>query len=394
MKITAQPVLKTVTNIHDIGAAAWDRCAGDCNPFVSFAFLSALEDSGSVAAENGWHPMHLVAEEEDGKIAGIVPIYVKSHSYGEYVFDWNWAEAFERAGGQYYPKLQVAVPFSPVPGPRLLVQADHPDAPSLHALLMRGLMALPEKLGVSSLHITFCSEDERTALEDQGFLGRIGLQYHWQNQGYQSFDDFLGALNSRKRKNLRKERRQVIEAGYSFAPLSGDDLHPRHWDRFYHFYRDTSDRKWGTPYLTRAFFELLHERLRDKVILVSAHKDGEMVAGALNLIGADTLYGRNWGTIDRTPLLHFETCYYQAIDIAIARNLKTVEAGAQGEHKIQRGYEPVLTHSAHLIRDPGLRNAVARFLDQERASIYASSDYLKTEHSPYRQTGQQGDDRT
>tara|TARA_R110002012_G_scaffold311108_1_gene520247 strand:- start:119013 stop:120167 length:1155 start_codon:yes stop_codon:yes gene_type:complete len=377
--------IKTVTDIHEIGQAQWDKCAGSDNPFVSFAFLSAMEDSASTCAENGWQPFHLVLKSEDGLVIGIVPLYVKAHSYGEYVFDWAWAEAYERAGGQYYPKLQSAVPFSPVPGPRLLVTNDHPDPDSVRRMLIEGLSMLPEKLGMATLHVTFCSGDESKQMRDAGFLTRTGLQYHWHNRGYQTFDDFLGALNSRKRKNLRKERKQVLEAGYTFKALRGDDLKPEHWDRFYHFYRDTSDRKWGQAYLTRQFFELLHERLRDRTVLVAAFHDDEMVAGALNLIGSETLYGRNWGTMDRAPLLHFETCYYQAIDIAIEHGLKTVEAGAQGEHKIQRGYEPVITHSAHLIADPGLRRAVAQFLAQEKDHIAQDQEFIKSEHSPYRQ---------
>ncbi|HBN50993.1 MULTISPECIES: GNAT family N-acetyltransferase [Thalassospira] len=377
--------IRTVTDIHEIGETDWDKCAGTANPFVSFAFLSAMEDSGSANADTGWQPFHLVVTDDDDTVAGIVPLYVKSHSYGEYVFDWSWAEAYERAGGRYYPKLQAAVPFSPVPGPRLLIRSDHPDTDRVRTLLIGALCALPERLGIASLHVTFCSGDESRAMEDAGFLPRTGIQYHWYNRGYDSFDDFLGALNSRKRKNLRKERKQVRDAGYSFEVLSGDDLKAAHWDRFYAFYHDTSDRKWGQAYLTREFFDLLHERVRDRTVLVAAFRDGDMVAGALNLIGTETLYGRNWGTVDRTPLLHFETCYYQAIDIAIERGLKTVEAGAQGEHKIQRGYEPVLTHSAHLIVDAGLRNAVARFLDQERHHIAQDREFIVAEHSPFKQ---------
>ena len=377
--------IRTVTDIHEIGEADWDKCAGTANPFVSFAFLSAMEDSGSANADTGWQPFHLVVTDDDDTVAGIVPLYVKSHSYGEYVFDWSWAEAYERAGGRYYPKLQAAVPFSPVPGPRLLIRSDHPAPERVRTLLIGALCALPERLGIASLHVTFCSGDESRAMEDAGFLPRTGIQYHWYNRGYDSFDDFLGALNSRKRKNLRKERKQVRDAGYSFDVLSGDDLKAAHWDRFYAFYHDTSDRKWGQAYLTREFFDLLHERIRDRTVLVAAFRDGNMVAGALNLIGTETLYGRNWGTIDRTPLLHFETCYYQAIDIAIERGLKTVEAGAQGEHKIQRGYEPVLTHSAHLIADAGLRTAVARFLDQERHHIAQDREFIVAQHSPFKQ---------
>jgi len=377
--------IRTVTDIHEIGETDWDKCAGTANPFVSFAFLSAMEDSGSANADTGWQPFHLVVTDDDDTVAGIVPLYVKSHSYGEYVFDWSWAEAYERAGGRYYPKLQAAVPFSPVPGPRLLIRSDHPDTDRVRTLLIGALCALPERLGIASLHVTFCSGDESRAMEDAGFLPRTGIQYHWYNRGYDSFDDFLGALNSRKRKNLRKERKQVRDAGYSFEVLSGDDLKAAHWDRFYAFYHDTSDRKWGQAYLTREFFELLHARGRDRTVLGAAFRDGDMVAGALNLIGTETLYGRNWGTVDRTPLLHFETCYYQAIDIAIERGLKTVEAGAQGEHKIQRGYEPVLTHSAHLIVDAGLRNAVARFLDQERHHIAQDREFIVAEHSPFKQ---------
>lgn len=377
--------IRTVTDIHEIGEADWDKCAGTANPFVSFAFLSAMEDSGSANADTGWQPFHLVVTDDDDTVAGIVPLYVKSHSYGEYVFDWSWAEAYERAGGRYYPKLQAAVPFSPVPGPRLLIRSDHPAPERVRTLLIGALCALPERLGIASLHVTFCSGDESRAMEEAGFLPRTGIQYHWYNRGYDSFDDFLGALNSRKRKNLRKERKQVRDAGYSFEVLSGDDLKAAHWDRFYAFYHDTSDRKWGQAYLTREFFDLLHERIRDRTVLVAAFRDGDMVAGALNLIGTETLYGRNWGTVDRTPLLHFETCYYQAIDIAIERGLKTVEARAQGEHKIQRGYEPVLTHSAHLIADAGLRTAVARFLDQERHNIAQDREFIVAEHSPFKQ---------
>jgi len=343
-----------------------------------------MEDSASTTAQTGWQPFHLVLNDDAGQAVGIVPLYVKAHSYGEYVFDWSWAEAYERAGGRYYPKLQSSVPFSPVPGPRLLVADDHPDPDRVRRILIDGLAMLPEKLGMATLHVTFCSSDESRLMEDAGFLRRTGIQYHWHNRGYQSFDDFLGALNSRKRKNLRKERKQVLDAGYRFEALRGDDLKPRHWDRFYQFYRDTSDRKWGQAYLKREFFELLHERIGDKTVLVAAFRDEDMVAGALNLIGSNTLYGRNWGTIDRTPLLHFETCYYQAIDIAIAHGLATVEAGAQGEHKIQRGYEPVITHSAHLIADEGLRRAVAQFLKQEQSHITQDRDYILAEHSPYR----------
>ena len=377
--------IRTVTDIHEIGETDWDKCAGTANPFVSFAFLSAMEDSGSANADTGWQPFHLVVTDDDDTVAGIVPLYVKSHSYGEYVFAWSWAEAYERAGGRYYPKLQAAVPFSPVPGPRLLIRSDHPAPERVRTLLIGALCALPERLGIASLHVTFCSGDESRAMQDAGFLPRTGIQYHWYNRGYDSFDDFLGALNSRKRKNLRKERKQVRDAGYSFEVLSGDDLKAAHWDRFYAFYHDTSDRKWGQAYLTREFFDLLHERVRDRTVLVAAFRDGDVVAGALNLIGTETLYGRNWGTVDRTPLLHFETCYYQAIDIAIERGLKTVEAGAQGEHKIQRGYEPVLTHSAHLIADAGLRTAVARFLDQERHHIAQDREFIVAEHSPFKQ---------
>lgn len=376
--------LKTATDIHQIGAEAWDACAGAANPFVSFAFLSAMEDSQSAHADTGWQPFHIICQDEDGTIAGVAPLYVKGHSYGEYVFDWAWADAFQRAGGKYYPKLQSAVPFSPVPGPRLMVRADHPNPAEIKTALARGLAALPEQLGLSGVHVTFCSEEESQVMAQNGFLARVGIQYHWKNRDYQTFDDFLAALNSRKRKNIRKERRQVVEAGYSFAALSGDDLKTHHWDRFFQFYRDTTDRKWGEAYLTREFFNLLHDRLRENVVLVTASRDGDIVAGALNLLGQDTLYGRNWGSIDRTPMLHFETCYYQAIDIAIERGLKTVEAGAQGEHKIQRGYEPVLTHSAHFLRHPGLRDAIAQFLEHERAGIEDDSLFIREEHSPYR----------
>jgi predicted N-acyltransferase len=349
-------------SIHDIGPAAWDACAGSDNPFVAHAFLAALEDSGCVGAKTGWATRHLVIEDGSGAVRAAAPLYLKDHSFGEYVFDWAWADAFDRAGGQYYPKLQLAIPFTPVPGPRLLRRdGDQALGPALAA----ALIDFAKELGVSSLHATFVEEGDAAILAEAGFLLRRGFQFHWQNRGYQSFDDFLGALSSRKRKAIRKERRDVAQAGITVRPLRGGAIEERHWDAFFRFYRATASEKWGQPYLNREFFSLLGQRLGDRVVLMLAEKDGQPVAGALNLRGRDTLYGRNWGAAADIPYLHFETCYYQAIDYAIANRLARVEAGAQGPHKIQRGYLPVETTSAHWIGDPGFRAAVADFLKRE-----------------------------
>ena len=374
---------RVVDRIGAIDAGSWDACAGADNPFVSHAFLQALEVSGSVGRGTGWLPQHLVLEDESGKIHAAAPLYVKGHSQGEYVFDHGWAEAYERAGGRYYPKLQIAVPFSPVPGPRLLVRPNG-EAAAIRSAMIDALTATAERSGLSSLHVTFCQRAEAMDMADHGYLLRLGTQYHWSNDGYQTFDDFLGALASRKRKAIRKERAHVAASGVEIRALSGDELKATHWDAFFAFYMDTGGRKWGRPYLNRAFFEALHQALRDKVVLVMAFRDGKPIAGALNLRGSDALFGRNWGCVEDVPYLHFECCYYQAIDYAIAHGLARVEAGAQGEHKIQRGYLPVETYSAHWIADDNFRAAVADYLDRERRVMQNEIAGLMT-LSPFRQ---------
>jgi len=372
--------------IAEIGAADWDACAGPDNPFVSHAFLSALEDSGSANARTGWLPQHAVLRNVDGVVVAVAPIYAKSHSYGEYVFDHGWANALERVGVSYYPKLQVAVPFSPVPGPRLLRR---PGTGVPVAAMANAFETACQSLGLSSVHITFCSEDEWTGLGEAGWLQRIGMQFHWENAGYSSFDDFLGALSSRKRKVLRRERRDANAAGLTFHALSGAEITESHWDAFYRFYQSTVDRKWGSAYLTRRFFSLLGERLGDRVVLMYAENAGKPVAGALNLAGSEALYGRNWGCRGDWPFLHFELCYYRAIDWAIEHGLKRVEAGAQGRHKIQRGYLPQATFSAHWIAHAGLRRAVGNFLAEERAGIRREMAAL-AEESPFRKDDDAG----
>lgn len=368
--------------IHSLTAEAWDACAGSDNPFVSHAFLSALEDSGSVSSRTGWMPRHVSLHAPDGTLAAVCPAYLKGHSWGEYVFDQGWARAFEATGGQYYPKLQVAVPFTPAPGPRLLV---HPDAPpEAAAVLADALRQICGDTGLSSAHVTFCQEQESALMAKRGWLHRLGLQYHWHNRGYQSFEDFLEALSSRKRKVLRRERRDANAAGLTFHTLRGNDITKPEWDAFYRFYQNTVDRKWGSAYLTPAFFPLLSERLGERVVLMVARNGQETVAAALNLLGKDTLYGRNWGCTGNWPFLHFELCYYRAIDFAIAHGLKRVEAGAQGEHKIQRGYVPSLTHSAHWIENPSFRASVANFLEHERSAMTEEAQTLG-QLSPYRQ---------
>jgi predicted N-acyltransferase len=376
--------LRVETDITAIAAADWDACAGQDNPFVSHAFLSALEISGSAKRKTGWLPQHLIMEDEQRRIIGVVPAYVKSHSYGEYVFDHGWAQAIERAGGRYYPKLQVSVPFTPATGPRLLVRPGADDD-AVRRTLIAGLTAVAENRDLSSVHATFLQAEDRAAFEEAGWLIRIGCQYHWRNDGYASFDDFLSALSSRKRKDIRKERQKIAESDIEMVTLTGGDLKPEHWDVFYRFYIDTSDRKWGTPYLTQDFFQRIGATMADRIVLILARRHGQWVAGALNLLGSDALYGRNWGCATDFKFLHFETCYYQAIDFAIAHGLKRVEAGAQGEHKIQRGYLPVEMESAHWIGHLGLRNAIAHFLEQERAGMRAQMAML-AEHSPFRQS--------
>ena len=378
-----EPIAVSIADRIDlIPADQWNACAGGDNPFVSHAFLAALEESGSVSRETGWAPQHLTIKDEDGQLSGAVPMYLKNHSQGEYVFDWGWADAYERAGGRYYPKLQAAVPFSPVTGPRLLARPG-PDQSMIRAALAAGLVEVATRFGVSSLHVTFANEEDAQWLEASDFLIRHGHQFHWRNQGYRDFDDFLASLSSRKRKNIRKERSRVAQSGIRVEMLTGDDIRAHHWDEFHAFYVGTYDRKWGYPYLTRDFFAMIGERMADQVALVRAERDGQAIAGALNLIGGDALYGRNWGSNGDYPFLHFECCYYQAIDFAIARGLTTVEAGTQGPHKIQRGYLPVRTQSAHWIRDEGFRAAVADFVERERRAE-AGEVIALDQFSPFR----------
>ena len=365
---------------HGVGAfdaSGWDGCAGDGNPFVTHAFLSILEESCSATSRAGWQPLPIAIEGADGQLAAVAPAYAKSHSQGEYVFDHAWADAWERAGGRYYPKLQVAVPFSPVPGPRLLLR-DAAMAPQLIA----AIEAVTVQNNLSSAHATFIAPEQVPHFEAADWLIRTDSQFHWKNDGYRSFDDFLAALSSRKRKAIRKEREAAVR-GLEIRHLTGSDLTEQAWDAFWEFYQDTGSRKWGRPYLTREFFSLLGERMADRVLLILALRDGAPIAGALNMIGADTLYGRYWGAVEEVPFLHFELCYYQAIDAAIARGLATVEAGAQGSHKLARGYVPVTTYSAHYIPDAGFRAAVADFLERERVAVAREMAFLG-EMGPFR----------
>ncbi|WP_448658204.1 GNAT family N-acetyltransferase [Sphingomonas sp. CJ99] len=369
--MTNRPLTARIAqSVTSVAAADWDACAGAGNPFVSHRFLSILERSGSAGVKAGWQPLPIIVDGADGRPAAIAPAYAKSHSQGEYVFDHAWADAWERAGGRYYPKLQVAAPFTPVPGPRLLLR-DSGAAPSLIA----AIEAVTDQNGLSSAHATFVDEAQLDAFRAAGWLIRRGVQFHWANRGYATFDDFLGDLASRKRKNLRKERAAAVE-GLTIRHLTGAAITEAHWDAFWYFYQDTGARKWGRPYLTRAFFTLLGQEMADDVLLILAERDGRPIAGALNLIGADALYGRYWGAREDVPFLHFELCYYQAIDAAIERGLKRVEAGAQGEHKLARGYAPVPTWSAHYIPDPGFRRAIADFLDRETAAMESEEAFL------------------
>jgi len=363
-------VARVLGAVSDVPAAAWDALAGPGNPFISHAFLTALEDSGSVGVGTGWQPAPIVLEDGEGHLLGAMPSYAKGHSQGEYVFDHAWADAWQRAGGRYYPKLQIAAPFTPATGPRLLLAEDAFAAP---------LLSAAEQVcagnGFSSAHATFVDPAQLPLFEAAGWLPRSDIQFHWFNRGYASFDDFLGRLSARKRKTIRKER-EGARAGLDFVHLPGSEIRPEHWDAFWEFYQDTGARKWGRPYLTRAAFDLIGERLGDRVLLMLALEDGAPIAGALNFLGADTLYGRYWGCTREVRFLHFELCYYQAIEAAIERGLKRVEAGAQGPHKLARGYEPVETWSAHWIGDPGFRAAVAEFLERERAGIAVDREWL------------------
>jgi predicted N-acyltransferase len=375
--VTREEPARLVTSAAEIGQARWNALANPANlaephPFTTYAFFAALEESGSATRQTGWQPAHLVTAD------GLMPLYLKSHSHGEYVFDHAWAEALERAGGDYYPKLQCAVPFTPVTGPRLLAATG-----KARETLLKTAASAVKQIGASSLHITFLTGEEWRQAGDAGYLQRTGQQFHWENRGYKSFDEFLGELSSAKRKNLRKERASVREAGVEFDWLTGKDITEAHWDQFFDFYMDTGGRKWGTPYLTREFFSRLGESLAHQTLLIMAKSGGRYIAGALNLFGDGTLFGRNWGAAEYIPFLHFETCYYQAIDFAIARGLKKVEAGAQGGHKLLRGYLPVETYSAHVIAHKGLARAVDDFLEAER-TVMAENMAELARHAPFK----------
>ena len=391
--------IRLAQSLAEVPAAAWDACAAGGavapvkptpednsspqlstrgypdNPFVSHNFLSSLEASNSVGARAGWQPRHLLAEDESGQLVGAAPCYVKSHSRGEYVFDHGWADAFERAGGDYYPKLQVAVPFTPVTGPRLLARPG-PLAEAVRGGLADALAEVAKSNGLSSAHVTFLTEPEWRLLGERGFLQRTDRQFHWENLDYASFDDFLARLSSRKRKTIRRERKEALAPGIEVRWLTGSDLTEQAWDAFFAFYMETGSRKWGRPYLTREFFSIVGGKMADRILLVMAKRAGRWIGGALNFIGREALYGRNWGCVEHHPFLHFELCYYQAIDYAIHRKLARVEAGAQGEHKLARGYLPATTYSAHFVANAGLRRAIADYLARERVYVEAAGEEL------------------
>jgi predicted N-acyltransferase len=383
-----QRTIAVETSIAAIDAAAWDRLANPdparCNPFLSHAFLRALEESGSIAPDTGWLPQHIALRGPDNALIGAMPCYLKDHSLGEFVFDHGWADAYERYGLDYYPKLLSAVPVTPVPGRRLLVgDPEGPNALERERLLAQAAIALTRQRKASSLHVTFLTESEWRHMGDAGLLQRTSIQYHWQNEGYRSFDDFLATLASRKRKCLKRERRDALADGITVQWLTGRDITEAHWDAFFAFYMDTGSRKWGSPYLNRRFFSLLGAAMAESVLLVMAMRGGRAIAGALNIIGGDCLYGRYWGTTEHQPFLHFELCYYQAIDYAIAHGLRRVEAGAGGEHKLLRGYMPTTTYSVHWIADPRFRSAIADFLTRERSAIERQQALL-AEHGPFK----------
>ena len=383
---TAGRTARIVRSINEIPAAAWNACANpgapiSDNPFLEYGFLHALEASGSATSRTGWQPFHLVLEENKS-IVGVVPMYMKNHSRGEYVFDNGWADAWHRAGGRYYPKLQVSVPFTPATGRRLLARADVSQEETERQLLA-ACVQIAKQTDVSSLHLTFLPESQWRDAGQLGLLQRVDQQFHWHNHQYSTFDDFLADLASKKRKNLKRERREVIDAGIDIEWVTGSDIREHHWDAFFDFYTDTGNRKWGSPYLTRRFFSLVTQAMADRILLIMCKRNGRYIAGALNFIGSDALYGRNWGCIEDHRFLHFEACYYQAIDFAISRKLDRVEAGAQGPHKVARGYVPQTTYSAHWIADAGLREAIARYLKEERNYVQQDIDYLN-EHTPFR----------
>jgi len=373
----AEFTIRTCDGVSALPADQWDALTDGANPFMSHAFLSLLEESGSVGGRSGWQPLPIIAEAADGTLAGALPAYIKRHSQGEYVFDHSWADAWQRAGGDYYPKIQIAAPFTPATGPRVLTRN-----PALALPLLQAAEEVCRGNDLSSAHATFIEESQVELFEQAGWLIRNDIQFHWERRGYESFDDFLAALSSRKRKDIRKERERA-QQGLEIRTFTGADIRPEHWDAFWRFYQDTGMRKWGTPYLTRSAFTLLGERMADRIALVLAFMDGQAVAGALNFIGAHTLFGRYWGTLIDQPFLHFELCYYQAIDLAIALRLDRVEAGAQGGHKLARGYEPVRTTSAHFIAHPGFHEAVNEFLERERKGV-AQEQFWLSERLPFR----------
>jgi predicted N-acyltransferase len=384
-----QVEVSVVGQIADIGQEDWDACACPeqavgraIDPFTTYRFLKALENSGSVGQGTGWVPQYIVARF-DGQTIAVMPNYAKGHSQGEYIFDHNWAHAYENAGGRYYPKLQVAVPFTPATGRRFLTRPEFDDLG--RSALVQGMQSVVDQQGWSSAHITFCSQDEFDAAPELGLMQRVGQQFHWENQNYKSFDDFLSELSSRKRKNLRKEREAAANFGGTFHSFKGDEIQPEHWDAFWEFYNDTGARKWGTPYLTRMFFECAQETLRNDIVLFLCEREGRWVAGAMNFIGRDTLYGRYWGCVEHHPFLHFEVCYYRAIDFAIEHGMKRVEAGAQGEHKLARGYLPVPTYSLHWFSNPGFAEAVQTYLTAEREAVDTDIEVL-TSYGPFRKT--------
>lgn len=379
-------IIKVVDSLASVESDVWDACANPkdepYNPFVSHAFLNALEESGSATRRTGWLPQHILLEDGGGQVVGCMPMYLKNHSRGEYVFDHGWANAFENAGGHYYPKLQCSVPFTPATGPRLLTLPG-PARPATEDTLAAGAVEICKRHEASSLHITFLPERQWQRLGEIGLLQRTDQQFHWLNRGYATFDDFLSDLSSRKRKMIRKERERARENGVKVEWVTGSDLTEDHWDAFFEFYLDTGGRKWGSPYLTREFFSLVGERMPADTLLVMARRNGRLIAGALNFIGGDALYGRNWGAIEHHPFLHFECCYYQAIEFAIRRGLARVEAGAQGEHKLARGYVPSRTYSAHWIANASFRDAVAEYLERERRYVDRDIEALG-EYAPFR----------
>ena len=375
---------RTIEGVGKIDAVQWDACAGTENPFLAHAFFRALEDSGSACPETGWLAQHLVLEDGEGAAQAVLPLYLKGHSQGEFVFDHGWADAFSRAGGRYYPKLFAGVPFTPVPGPRLLVRADATPSPeAVRAALIETARKLVERCHVSSLHVVFPTRAEWEALGGEGFLQRTGVQFHWQNENYSNFDAFLATLASRKRKQIRRERRDVLTEGVTIETIDGTEIEERHWDALFECYQATSEEKWGMPYLTREFFSMIGDGLADRIVLVMAFENGQPIAGALNLRSATRLFGRNWGCLVPRPFLHFECCYYRAIDYAIEHGLEVVEAGVQGGHKLIRGYRPVPTYSAHWIAHPGLRDAVANFLVRETEQVDYEIEGLER-YTPFR----------